>query len=107
MNASSRAFRALADETRRDILRLLRDGPLTSGDIADRFESSWPTISRHLAVLRDAGLVATERRGQEIRYELNTSVFQDLIHHLIEWTRPTPAGARRGAKPARRRQQEA
>jgi DNA-binding transcriptional ArsR family regulator len=107
MNASNRAFRALADETRRDILRLLRDGPLTSGDIADRFDSSWPTISRHLAVLRDAGLVATERRGQEIRYELDTSVFQDLIHHLIEWTRPTAAGARRGAKPARRRQQEA
>jgi ArsR family transcriptional regulator len=89
VTSSNRAFRALADGTRRDILRLLRDGALTSGDIAAQFSSTWPTISRHLAVLRDAELVVTERHGQEIRYELNTSVFQDLIQHLIEWTTPT------------------
>jgi DNA-binding transcriptional ArsR family regulator len=89
------------------ILRLLRDGPLTSGEIADRFDSSWPTISRHLAVLREAGLVVTERHGQEIRYELNTSVFQDLIQHLVEWTRPTSGASRRIRKPARTRHQEA
>ena len=106
VNASNRVFRALADETRRGILRLLRDGPLTSGDIAGRFQSSWPTISRHLTVLRDAGLVATERRGQEIRYELNTSVFQDVIQHLIEWTRPTVSAANRGRKLPRPRHQE-
>src|SRR5437762_8669955 len=94
-SASNRPFRALADETRRIILRLLRDGPLTSGEIAERFDSSWPTISRHLAVLREAGLVVTERHGQEIRYELNTSVFQDLIQHLVEWTRPTSGASRR------------
>lgn len=105
MSPSNQAFRALADETRRDILRLLRDGPLTSGDIAGRFDSSWPTISRHLAVLRDAGLVLTERRGQEIRYELDTSVFQDLIQHLIEWTRPTGT-ARRIGRHVRARHQE-
>jgi ArsR family transcriptional regulator, repressor of sdpIR and other operons len=104
--SSSRVFRALADETRRKILRLLREGPLTSGQIADRFDSSWPTISRHLAVLRDAGLVMTERNGQEIRYELNTSVFQDLVQHLIEWTRPTGGALSRTAKRARPRQQE-
>jgi DNA-binding transcriptional ArsR family regulator len=104
--ASGRAFRALADETRRAILRALRDGPLTSGEIADRFDSSWPTISRHLAVLRDAGLVTAERHGQEIRYELNTSVFQDLAQHLLEWTRPDGA-RRRVSKPVRPRQQEA
>ena len=106
MSSSNRAFRALADETRRDILRLLRIGPLTSGDIADRFDSSWPTISRHLAVLRDAGLVATERHGQEIRYELNTSVFQDLVQHLIDWTRPTGV-SRVTRKRGRARHQEA
>jgi ArsR family transcriptional regulator len=83
------AFRALADQTRRDILRLLRGGPRTSGEIAARFESSWPTISRHLALLREAGLVTTERRGQEIYYELNTSVFQDLVQHLMDWVKPT------------------
>jgi ArsR family transcriptional regulator, repressor of sdpIR and other operons len=106
VNASSRAFRALSDDTRRSILRLLRDGPLTSGQIAARFESSWPTISRHLAVLRAADLVTTERRGQEIRYELNTTVFQDLIQHLIEWTRPADGAARRARRPVRTRQQE-
>ena len=105
--SSGRAFRALADETRRAILRMLRDGPLTSGEIADRFDSSWPTISRHLAVLRDAGLVAAERHGQEIRYELNTSVFQDLAQHLLEWTHPSDGARRRVSKPARTRQQEA
>ena len=102
----NRAFRALADETRREILRLLRDGPLTSGQIADRFHSSWPTISRHLAVLRDSGLVLAERRGQEIRYELNTSVFQDFIQHLIEWTRPTRGAPRSAPKQSRPRHQE-
>jgi ArsR family transcriptional regulator, repressor of sdpIR and other operons len=107
VSTSNRAFRALADETRRMILRLLRDGPLTSGEIADRFDSSWPTVSRHLAVLREAGLVVTERHGQEIRYELNTSVFQDLIQHLVEWTRPTSGASRRIRKPARTRHQEA
>jgi ArsR family transcriptional regulator, arsenate/arsenite/antimonite-responsive transcriptional repressor len=107
VSSSNQAFRALADETRRTILRLLRDGPLTSGEIADRFNSSWPTISRHLAVLREAGLVMTERHGQEIRYELDTSVFQDLIQHLIEWTRPSGGASRRVSKPARTRHQEA
>ena len=102
--ASGRAFRALADETRRVILRMLRDGPLTSGEIAARFDSSWPTISRHLVVLRDAGLVAAERHGQEIRYELNTSVFQDLAQHLLEWTNPSSGAPRRISKAIRTRE---
>ena len=92
-------FRALADDTRRGILELLRSGPKTSGEIADRFQSSWPTISRHLAVLRAAGLVVTERQGQEIYYELNTSVFEDLVQHLLGWVkrpaRRVPAVKRR------------
>ena len=95
------AFRALADETRRNILELLRSGPKTSGEIADRFRSSWPTISRHLAILRAAGLVVTERQGQEIYYELNTSVFQDLVQHLMGWVKP----ARRPASSKRRTQE--
>ena len=82
------AFKALADPTRRDILRLLRDGPRTSGEIADHFPSAWATISRHLGVLRDAGLILSERNGQQIVYELNTSVFEDVVNHLMEWVRP-------------------
>lgn len=93
------AFRALADQTRREILKCLADGARTSGEIASRFTSSWPTISRHLAVLREADLVTTERKGQEIYYELNTSVFQDILQLLIEWSTPTVAARR----PIRRR----
>ncbi|MBI3401620.1 MAG: winged helix-turn-helix transcriptional regulator [Acidobacteria bacterium] len=93
-------FRALADETRRQILDYLRAGPRTSGEIADQFQSSWPTISRHLAVLRAGGLVVTERKGQAIYYELNTSVFQDLVQHLVACMKPTrrTAAARRRAQ---------
>ena len=101
MARTDAVFRALADETRRGILKMLRSGPKTSGEIADRFDSSWPTISRHLAVLRDAGLVTTERKGQEIHYELNTTVFEDVVQHLMGWIKPRlvngksrPGGAR-------------
>lgn len=83
------AFRALADPTRREILRLLRDGPRTSGEIAEQFPTAWATISRHLGALRDAGLILSERNGQQIVYELNTTVFQDLVEHLLDWVRPT------------------
>jgi len=99
---SNAVFRALADETRRQIHEFLRAGPRTSGEIADQFHSSWPTISRHLAVLRAGGLVVTERQGQAIYYELNTSVFQDLIQHFVGWMKPF-----RQSAPARRRAQEA
>ena len=95
---SNGAFRALADATRREILRMLRGGPRTSGEIAARFDSSWPTISRHLAVLRDAGLVLAERKGQEIHYELNTSVFQDLVQYLMDRGNPAVGGRRRNLR---------
>src|SRR5262245_37231 len=95
------AFRALADETRREILLLLRSGPRTSGEIADRFHSSWATISHHLAVLRDAGLVIAERQGQEIHYELNTSVFQDLAQYLMGWAKPAQSARSSRSRQAR------
>ena len=81
-------FKALADPTRREILKLLRRGPKTSGEIADHFASAWPTISRHLAQLRDANLILSERNGQQIVYELNTTVFDDLVNHIMDWRRP-------------------
>ena len=81
-------FQALSDPTRRAILDLLRKGPRTSGEIAERFDSAWPTISRHLAVLRDAELIMSEREGQFIRYELNTTVFQDVLERVAAWSRP-------------------
>ena len=101
------AFAALADQTRRDILSLLRGGPRTSGQIADAFRSSWPTISRHLGVLRHAGLVVAERQGQEIYYELNTSVFQDVVRHLMELMKPVARSRPGRVRRRRPRQQEA
>jgi DNA-binding transcriptional ArsR family regulator len=88
------AFKALSDPTRREILKLLRNGPKTSGEIAEKFPSAWATISRHLAVLRDSGLILSERNGQQIVYELNTTVFDDVVNHLLEWTRPSKGGKR-------------
>jgi DNA-binding transcriptional ArsR family regulator len=81
-------FRALSDPTRRGILELLRSGPRTSGEIADKFSTSWATISRHLSVLKDAELILAERDGQHVVYELNTTVFQDVVEHLIKWLGP-------------------
>jgi DNA-binding transcriptional ArsR family regulator len=99
------AFRALADPTRREILRLLRDGPKTSGEIAEQFPTAWATISRHLGALRDAGLILSERNGQQIVYELNTTVFEDFVDHLLDWVRPSrskPDRAPRGRSGGRR-----
>ena len=81
-------FRALSDPTRREILEMLRSGPRTSGEIADKFSTSWATISRHLSVLKDAELILAERNGQHIVYELNTTVFQEVVENLIKWLRP-------------------
>ena len=72
-------MRALADPTRRSILQLLKNGNLSAGDISDNFSISSAAVSRHLAVLREAGLVRDERVGKYIYYELNTSVVEDLL----------------------------
>jgi ArsR family transcriptional regulator len=84
---SQSVFRALADPTRRAILRKLRKRPMTSGDIARSFDSSWATISRHLSVLAAADLVISEKSGQNVVYELNTTVFQELVEYLLDWSR--------------------
>jgi ArsR family transcriptional regulator len=78
------AFKALADPTRRQILELLRDEDVTAGDIASKFPMAFASVSHHLNVLKQAGLVLTTREGQHIRYSLNTTAFQDLLLHLME-----------------------
>jgi DNA-binding transcriptional ArsR family regulator len=76
-------MRALADPTRREILRALRDGDLSAGEIAARFDMTAPSISHHLNVLKDTGLIQAERDGRHIIYSLNSTVFQDLMHELM------------------------
>lgn len=88
MAGPNAVFRALADPTRRDIVKMLRRKALTSGEIAEHFPTAWATISRHLGVLRDAGLITAERNGNSIKYELNATVLQELVEHLMDWTKP-------------------
>lgn len=78
------AFKALADPTRRRILDLLKEKDLTAGEIASHFEMSKPSISNHLNLLKQAGLVWDERQGQHIVYSLNTTVFQDLMKWMLD-----------------------
>ena len=72
-------LKALADPVRRDILQLLKDERRAAGDIAKQFRLSQATISYHLAQLREAGLVYETREKNYIYYELNTSVFEDVL----------------------------
>ena len=78
-------MRALANPTRREILRALRSGDLSAGDIAARFEMTAPSISHHLNVLKDAGLVSAHRDGRHIIYSLNSTTMQDLMQELLEF----------------------
>ena len=71
-------FKALSDPTRREILRLLRDGAKTAGEIGSQFDMAGATISHHLSVLREAGLISDDRRGKYIYYELNLSVLDEI-----------------------------
>ncbi|WP_419882453.1 autorepressor SdpR family transcription factor [Peribacillus sp. B-H-3] len=73
------AFKALSDATRRKILELLKEEDLSAGEISDHFSMSKPSISQHLKILKNAGLVNDEKKGQFIVYSLNTTVFQELI----------------------------
>jgi len=78
-------FKALNDPTRRAILDLLREGPRTAGDIAERFNLSKPTISHHLDLLRQAELVTSHKQGLYITYSLSTTVLDDLLGWLLQF----------------------
>ena len=71
--------KAIADPVRREILSLLKDGRMSAGEIAERFNISFAAISKHLSLLKDADLVRDERVGKFIYYELNTSVLEDVL----------------------------
>ena len=78
-------FKALADPTRRKILKMLRDKDLTAGEIADAFDISKPSISHHLNLLRQSGLVLSEKQGQNVIYSLNTTIFQEVVQWFFEF----------------------
>ncbi len=72
-------FKALADPTRRQVLERLKSGPKSAGELAGAFPVSKPTMSAHFAVLREAGLVTTERQGKSLIYHLNVSVLEEAL----------------------------
>ena len=81
-------FKALNDTTRREILEILKEGDLTAGEIADRFDISKPSISHHLDLLRQADLVSSVKQGQFIYYSLNTTVMDEMLKWFMQFTKP-------------------
>lgn len=75
----SSVFKALSDPTRRRVLQLLQDGPMSAGDLSDRFDVSKPTMSAHFAVLKEADLVHTEKVGKSVIYHLKLSVLEEAL----------------------------
>jgi len=75
----SRVFKALSDPTRRRVLELLRNGPMSAGDLAEHFNVSKPAMSAHFAVLREAGLIDSQKHGKSVIYELQMSVLEDAL----------------------------
>ena len=77
-------WNAMADPTRREILNMLQKRDMTAGEIAERFETSAATVSHHLKILRESGLVLSEKEKQTITYSLNTTVFQDFLKGIAD-----------------------
>ncbi len=76
-------FKALNDETRRQIVELLKDKDMNAGEIAEQFNISKPSISHHLDILKRADLITSEKKGQYVQYSLNTSILEDLIGWIL------------------------
>lgn len=80
----NKVFKALSDETRREILRLLNNSDMAMGDIANNFNMSKPAISKHLDILKSANLITSEKKGQFIIYSINTSVIQQALGGFLD-----------------------
>jgi len=78
-------FKALNDATRRTILEMLQKQDLTAGEIAEQFQISFPSISHHLDLLKQAQLVTTKKEGQFIYYSLNTTVMDEIVKWLLQF----------------------
>jgi DNA-binding transcriptional ArsR family regulator len=95
----NRVFKALSDPTRRRVLQLLREQPLSAGELADHFAVSKPTMSAHFSVLQEANLVEAEKSGRTIMYRLKMSVLEEALLGFAQtfgWE-ITAGGARRSA----------
>ena len=78
-------FKALNDPTRRQILGLLQEKDMTAGEIAEQFDISFPSISHHLDLLKQAKLVIAEKEGQFVYYSLNTTVVDEIVKWFMQF----------------------
>lgn len=78
-------FKALNDQTRREILEMLRHGDMTAGDIADKFDMTKPSISHHLDLLKQADLVISLKKGQYVHYSLNMTVMDEVLAWFVRF----------------------
>ena len=77
-------FKAMADPTRRRILRLLSGGEMSAGELTKHFDISAPSMSHHFTVLKNADLVSSRKEGQQVIYVLNTTVVQDIVAVMLD-----------------------
>jgi DNA-binding transcriptional ArsR family regulator len=94
-------FKALSHPARRRIIAMLQKGPLTSGEIASEFDMAWPSVTGHLAALKEADLVEAERDGNSVRYRLNISAAEEAVGFLLGIVQATTPTRRRGTTLAR------
>lgn len=95
----NRVFKALSDPTRRRVLQLLREGPRSAGELSDEFDVSKPTMSAHFAVLLEADLIAADKQGRTILYQLKLSVLEDALLGFAQTL--GSRGSPRRSRPAR------
>jgi DNA-binding transcriptional ArsR family regulator len=95
----SSVFKALSDPTRRRVLHLLREGPMSAGDLSDRFDVSKPTMSAHFAVLKEADLVHAEKAGKSVIYHLKLSVLEEALLGFVQsFGAEAPATSRKASQ---------
>lgn len=76
-------FKALSDPTRREILNLLKKGPMSAGEIGEHFSMTGASISHHLSILKSAGVIDDEKKGKYIYYSLNASVMDEILNWIL------------------------
>ena len=79
----NKVFKALNDETRRQIIELLKEGEMNAGEIAEKFDISKPSISHHLDILKQAELITGTKKGQFVKYTLNTTILEELLTWIL------------------------
>ena len=101
----NKVFKALSDPTRRRVLQLLRERPMSAGELSEHFALSKPTMSAHFAVLQEAGLIESQKSGRTIVYRLVMSVLEEALLGFAQtfgWGVATERTSRAAAKTATR-----